>query len=98
MNAPTTITTDPVAAFMPWASMEQRELRRRILRFQQRAASRATHCEDDRARGQWWLLCDLAAENAFASQSTIDLEALLALLTRLALCADGLERMGSSRG
>lgn len=98
MNAPAAIKLDPVAAFMPWATLDERTLRRRMLAFQQRAGTRARQCEDDRARGLWWLICDLAAENAFAPQPKGQLEDLLATLTRLALCAGALERLESPRG
>ena len=98
MTAHAPVKADPIAAFMPWVTLDERSLRRRILAFQQRAGTRARHCDDDRARSLWWILADLASENAFASQPKDQLEELLATLTRLALCAGALERWESPRG
>lgn len=95
MNAPAAIALDPVAAFMPWEEPGKRALRRRILRCQQRAATRACQCESGRAKTQWWIIVALAAERAFAPASEEALRDLLALIARLALCADGLERLDS---
>ena len=92
MNAHTTIEADPVAAFMPWVQPEERDLRRRVLVFQQRASMRACRSESDRARGLWWLIVEIAAETAFTPATTAHLEEVLQLLTWQAHCANGIER------
>ena len=92
MNAHTTVKADPVAAFMPWVKPEERDLRRRVLVFQQRASTRACRSESDRARGLWWLIVEIAAETAFTPATAAHLEEVLQLLTWQAHCANGIER------
>lgn len=92
MTVHSPVRLDPVAAFMPWAKPEERELRRRVLAFQQRASCRAVQSNSDRARGLWWLIADIAAEHAFTPASAAHLEEVLTLMTRTALCADQIER------
>lgn len=98
MSAFAPVDADPLAAFMPWVVDDERSLRRRILTFQQRAGTRARQCEDDRGRSIWWLICDVAAETAFAPALQSHLTEVLENLTRLALCAGAFERWENPRG
>ena len=91
MTAHSPIRPDPIAAFMPWSKPEERDLRRRVLCFQQRASTRAKQSGSARARSLWWLIVDIAAENALTSAPPGRLDEVLILLTRTALCAGALE-------
>lgn len=98
MTAHSPVRPDPVATFMPWAKPDERDIRRRVLAFQQRAGTRARQCNQDRARSLWWLINSLAGETAFAPMPPVDLEEVLTTLTRLALCAGAIERWEASDG
>lgn len=91
-SAPSQVRPDPVAAFMPWAQEEERSLRRRLLAFQQRAGTRSRQSEDDRARFQWMLAHEIAAESAFATAPAEHLQEVLQTITRIAMVAGSLER------
>lgn len=92
MTLHSSIKANPVAAFMPWVEGTERDLRRRMLTFQQRAGTRARASESDRARALWWMICDTAASHAFAPSSPQHLQEVLTALTRLSLSADAFER------
>ena len=92
MNAYTAVKADPVAAFMPWVKPDERDLRRRVLVFQQRASMRACRSESDRARGLWWLIVEIAAETAFTPATAGHLEEVLQMMLWQAHCANRIER------
>jgi hypothetical protein len=83
---------------MPWARKDERALRRRLLAFQQRAGTRSRQSEDDRARFQWMLAHEIAAESAFAAAAPEHLEEVLQTITRIAMVAGSLERWSGCNG
>ena len=95
MNSPLKI--DTLGTMMPWLSEEDRKLRQRLLSFQQRAGTRARQCQDDRARAQWWLACDLAQEMVFAPAPEGHIEERLRTITRIALTAGAMERWSAGQ-
>ena len=98
MTAHSPVKADPIGALMQWVEGSERSLRRRLLAFQHRASSRARLCENDRARSLWWIICDTAADNAFAPAAPAHLEEVLRSLTYLSMAADSFQNWEDSRG
>jgi hypothetical protein len=98
MTALTTIDADPAGALMPWATEDQRMVRNRLLRALQFSARRAKQTRSESARQLLWLLNETAAAYVTASATDDDLRDVADTLTRLALVANGFERMEGAHG
>ena len=92
MTAHSPVRPDPLTTFMPWVKPDERDLRRRVLDFQQRASMRACRSESDRARGLWWLIVEIAAETAFTPATAGHLREVLQMMLWQAHCANRIER------
>ena len=79
---------DPVTVFAPWASDDERELRRRIHRAQTVAVARASREEHDDARYLYYLAGQVASEWLFRRVDRGQLERVLWGLNQLFLAAD----------
>lgn len=98
MTAHAPVKPDAIEAFMPWATADERQLRRRILNCQQIASTRAPRAGSDRARLFYWTACDIAAATVFASSSGDHLQEVLDTLVRLFLVAGAVERWETTDG
>jgi hypothetical protein len=83
---------------MPWATEPQREVRNRLFRAQQFSARRARETESPTARQLLWLLNETAAAHATATGTVEQLTDIADTLIRLALAANGFERMEGCDG
>lgn len=92
------LAADPAGALMPWATEPQRAVRNRLLRAQQFSARRARETASPTARQLLWLLNETAAAHATATGTVEHLTDVADTLTRLALAANGFERLECPNG
>ncbi len=84
---------DAIATFAPWASENERALRRRIHRAHGSAMARAQRSRHGRARAIFWLAAQMSGDWTFARAATEDLEDVLKTLSYLFLAAGAIERV-----
>lgn len=65
---------DAVATFAPWASEDERALRRRVHRAQGAAMARAQRSHHGRARSIYWIAAQMSSGWTFARAPNEDLE------------------------
>lgn len=84
---------DPAAAMMPWMNGPERALRNRLFQAQQFSARRARSSHSETARALFWLINTTAAAHATAPAAVEQLRGVADTLVRLALVANGFERI-----
>jgi hypothetical protein len=90
---------DPVTVFAPWASDEERELRRRIHRAQSVALARASREDHGEARCLYYLVSQVASEWVFRRvDDRRQLERVLWGLNQLFLAADHFRQAEAAYG
>ena len=95
MTAETTVRSDPAWALMPWLDEGERAVRNRLLRAQQYSARRAQLTASKTARTLLWLINETAAAYVSSAASLDLLQDVADTLARLALAANGFERLES---
>lgn len=98
MTALAAIEADPAGALMPWATESQREVRNRLFRAQSFSARRAQQTASPTAQQLLWLLNETAAAHVTSAASVEELKDIADTLARLALVANGFERMEARDG
>ena len=83
-------STDPISRYFPWASLEERRIRARLLDAQALAASRAHTAQSERSWSVFRIILDTAADWAFRAAP---LREVADQLVRLWCIGDAFERL-----
>lgn len=84
---------DAIDVLAPWATDDERALRRRIHRAQAAATAKATRSRHGRARALYWWTSQWASDWTFERASIEDLKDVIAGLSRAFLIAGAVERL-----